>query len=292
MGLLISLPCSGAQSFEIPLWPGEPLLANDAVAEDPTLTVSLPDGGVSAAVVIFPGGGYWGLAMDHEGKQVAGWLNEMGLAAIIVRYRRGPGAQHPVPLLDAQRALRTVRLKADEWNIDPQRIGVLGFSAGGHLASCTGVFFDQGVPQADDPVERVSCRPDFMILVYPVISMTQDYMHRGSRNNLLGDPADETLAEKMSTDTQVTPQTPPTFLILTNEDRAVPAENSVYFYLALRKAGVAAEMHIFEKGEHGFGLAPADPILSGWTDLCRLWLDQHHFLAPRQKAKEVGSEGK
>jgi acetyl esterase/lipase len=187
LGLLISLPCWAAQPFEIPLWPEEPPLANNAVAEDPTLTVCLVDAGKAAAVVIFPGGGYWGLAMDHEGKQVANWLNEMGLAAIIVRYRRGPGTQHPVPLLDAQRALRSVRLKAVEWNIDPQRVGVLGFSAGGHLASCTGVFFDYGVTQADDPVERMSCRPDFMILVYPVISMTQDYMHRGSRNNLLGD---------------------------------------------------------------------------------------------------------
>jgi acetyl esterase/lipase len=202
----------------------------------------------------------------------------LGVAGIIVSYRRGPGAQHPVPLLDAQQAIRTVRARADEWKIDSGRVGVIGFSAGGHLASSTGVHFDLGLPNDADSIKRMSCRPDFMILVYPVISMTRDYMHRGSMLNLLGDPPDPQLAEKMSSELQVTAQAPPTFLVLTNEDTAVPAENSVYFYLALRQAGVPAEMHIFEKGAHGFGLAPLNPILSEWMELCRNWMRQRGIL--------------
>jgi acetyl esterase/lipase len=276
--LCVTQTVSALEPIVLPLWATTPPLGETAVAEDPQLTVYLPEKKTGAAVVIFPGGGYWGLAMDHEGRQVAQWLNELGVAGIIVSYRRGPGAQHPVPLLDAQHAIRTVRERADEWGIDPGRVGVIGFSAGGHLASSTGVFFDPGSADAADPIERMSCRPDFMILVYPVISMMRDYMHRGSMLNLLGDPPDPKLAEKMSTDLQVSPQTPPTFLVLTNEDTAVPAENSVYFYLALRKAGVPAEMHIFEKGAHGFGLAPLNPILSEWMGLCRNWMQQRGIL--------------
>lgn len=261
-----------------PLWPDGPPLGENSSAEDPVLAVYLPGQSCGAAVVIFPGGGYHGLAMDHEGRQIAEWLNNMGVAGIIVNYRRGKGAGHPVPLLDAQHAIRSVRFNAAQWNIDPQRIGVIGFSAGGHLASSTGVHFDDGDADAENPIKRQSCRPDFMILGYPVISMTQDYMHKGSRNNLIGKNPDEDLAKKMSSELQVTPNTPPTFLILSNQDKAVPAENSVYFYLALRKAGVPAEMHIFEKGPHGFGLAPFDPILSDWMDLCQQWLQQRGIL--------------
>ena len=267
-----------AEPLVFPLWPNGAPGGENAVADAPQLTVFLPDKKNAAAVVIFPGGGYWGLAMDHEGRQVAQWLNELGAAGIIVSYRRGPGAQHPVPLLDAQQAIRTVRARAEEWGIDPERVGVIGFSAGGHLASGTGVHFDLGLPDAADPIKRSSCRPDFMILVYPVITMTRDYMHRGSVINLLGDPPDPQLAEKMSSDLQVTPQTPPTFLVLTDEDRSVPAENGVSFYLALRRAGVPAEMHIFERGAHGFGLAPLNPILSQWPRLCRDWLLQRGIL--------------
>ncbi|MDZ7371574.1 MAG: alpha/beta hydrolase [candidate division KSB1 bacterium] len=281
IGLAILFLCGGAGFAEpivLPLWPNDAPGGEAAVAETPQLTVYLPTNPTGAAVVIFPGGGYWGLAMDHEGHQAAQWLNSLGAAGIIVSYRRGPDARHPVPLLDAQRAIRTVRARAKEWQIDPARIGVIGFSAGGHLASCTGVHFDLGDSANADPVQRISCRPDFMILVYPVISMTREYMHRGSMVNLLGDPPDPQLAIKMSTDQQVTPQTPPTFLILTNEDTVVPAENSVFFYLALRKAGVAAEMHIFERGPHGFGLAPLDPALSKWMELCRNWMMQRGIL--------------
>jgi len=267
-----------ADPIDLALWPGEAPLGESAVADDPRLAVYLPDQPNGAAVVIFPGGGYWALAMDHEGHQVAEWLNSFGVAGIITSYRRGSGAEHPVPLMDAQQAIRTVRHHAEEWNIDPNRVGVMGFSAGGHLASSTGVFFDQGDPQSPDPLKQISCRPDFMILVYPVITMTADYGHRGSRDNLLGKDADIEAAANMSTELHVTRETPPTFLMLTNEDTAVPAENSVYFYLALRKAGVPAEMHIFEKGRHGFGLAPLHTVLSDGMELCRQWMDQRGLL--------------
>ncbi|MBN1465580.1 alpha/beta hydrolase [candidate division KSB1 bacterium] len=264
-----------------PLWPEGPPLGENATAEDPQLTIYLPKDPTGAAVVIFPGGGYWGLAMDHEGHQVAQWLNSFGVAGIIVSYRRGPGAEHPVPLLDAQHAIRTVRHNADAWQIDPVRVGVLGFSAGGHLASSTGVHFDNGDAASSQPIKRQSCRPDFMVLVYPVISMTRDYMHAGSKRNLLGDDVADELAREMSSDLQVTAETPPTFLILTDEDTAVPAENSIYFYLALRRAGVPGEMHIFEKGQHGFGLGQLDHILSGWMGLCQKWMGQRGLLTPR-----------
>jgi acetyl esterase/lipase len=267
-----------AEPQVLPLWPDGPPLGENAKADDPEMTVYLPANPNGAAVVIYPGGGYWGLAMDHEGHQVAQWLNSFGVAGIIVSYRRGPGAEHPVPLMDAQHAIRTVRYKAKEWNIDPNRVGTLGFSAGGHLTSCTGVFFDLGDKNSDDPIKQQSCRPDFMVLVYPVISMTKDYMHKGSRKNLTGVDGDSELAKKMSTDLQVTKDTPPTFLILSDEDTAVPAENSVYFYLALRKAGVPAEMHIFEKGAHGFGLAQLDYIKSSWMGLCQRWMMQRGIL--------------
>ncbi len=267
-----------AEPQVLPLWPDDPPLGENAKADDPEMTIYLPPSPNGAAVVIFPGGGYWGLAMDHEGHQVAQWLNSFGVAGIIVNYRRGPGAQHPVPLMDAQHAIRTVRHNAAAWNIDPNRVGTLGFSAGGHLTSCTGVFFDLGDKDAEEPIEQQSCRPNFMVLVYPVISMTEEYMHKGSRNNLIGTDGDSELAQKMSTDLQVTADTPPTFLILSDEDKSVPAENSVHFYLALRKAGVPAEMHIFEKGAHGFGLAQLDYIKSSWMGLCQRWMMQRGIL--------------
>lgn len=269
-----------AEHFVEPLWPGGAPLAKNADVETPDLTIYLPDSAKAngAAVIIFPGGGYWNLAMDHEGHQVAQWLNSFGVAGIIVRYRRGPGCEHPVPLTDAKRALRTARFRANEWNIDPNRIGSLGFSAGGHLASTTGVHFDDGDAAADNPIERVSSRPDFVILVYPVISMTEEYTHKGSKRNLLGENPDSELAEKMSSELQVTAETPPTFLILSDEDKVVPAENSVAFYLALRDAGVPAEMHIFETGKHGFGLDPLNAIRSDWMDLCQQWMWQRGYL--------------
>jgi acetyl esterase/lipase len=240
------------------LWPnGAPGALGDADADKPSITVYLaPEEKASgAAVVVCPGGGYGVLAMDHEGRQIAEWLNARGIAAFVLRYRLGPRYHHPIELGDAQRAIRTVRARAAEFRVSPDRIGIWGFSAGGHLASTAGTHFDSGSQDSTDPVDRVSCRPDFMILCYPVVSFTTDYVHKGSRRNLLGDAPDPKLMELLSNEKQVTPQTPPTFLFLTDADTVVPSENSVLFYLALRKAGVPAEMHIYEKGNHGVGSA-------------------------------------
>jgi len=226
---------------------------------------------------VCPGGGYAHLAVDHEGRQIADWLNAHGVAAFVLKYRLGPRYHHPAQLQDAQRALRTVRSGAKDWGIAPGRIGIWGFSAGGHLASSAGTHFDNGDANAADPIDRVSSRPDFMILAYPVISFTTPYTHRGSLKNLLGESPDPKLAEYLSSETQVTSQTPPTFLFHTNADAGVPAENSVFVYLALRKAGVPAEMHIYEQGPHGAGLAQSDAVLRSWPDRLADWLKAHEW---------------
>lgn len=257
------------------LWPkGAPGALGDEERDKPTLSIYLPpaDKRTGTAVVVCPGGGYGALAVGHEGQQIADWLTARGVAAFVLKYRLGPRYHHPGPLQDAQRALRTVRARAKEWDVDPARIGIWGFSAGGHLASSAGTHFDDGKPDADDPVERVGCRPDFLILAYPVITMTKPYTHMGSRINLLGAEADPKLVELLSNETQVTSRTPPTFLFHTGTDRAVPPENSVLFYLALHKAGVPSEMHIYEKGPHGVGLAQRDPVLANWPERLEAWL--------------------
>jgi acetyl esterase/lipase len=260
------------------LWPeGAPGAKGTEDGDKPTLTIYLPpkEKATGTAVVICPGGGYGHLAMDHEGHQIARWLNSLGVAGFILKYRHrnsGAGYGHPAPLLDAQRAVSTVRSRAKEWNVSPDRIGILGFSAGGHLASTAGTHFHTGKPDAKDPIDRVSCRPDFMVLVYPVISMIEWYAHSGSRRNLLGNKPDEKLVENLSNERQVTPETPPTFLVHTYEDRGVPAENSIYFYLALRKAKVPAEMHLYQKGPHGFGLGQNYGAVSTWPQRCADWM--------------------
>jgi acetyl esterase/lipase len=270
------------------LWPdGAPGALGNEERDKPSLTIWLPpaEKANGAAVVICPGGGYGFLAVDHEGRQVAEWLNSLGVAAFMLKYRLAPAYHHPAMLQDAQRAIRTVRYWAQnpeskiqnlKSKIAPDRIGILGFSAGGHLASTEGTHFDSGKPDAKDPIERVSCRPDFMVLIYPVISLNTKYAHAGSRTNLLGKNPDPALVASLSNETQVTSQTPPTFLIHTSGDTGVPAENSVLFYLALRQAKVPAEMHIYEKGGHGFGMARdekrRDPILATWPDRCAAWM--------------------
>jgi acetyl esterase/lipase len=263
------------------LWSqGAPGALGDTDADRPALRIyPPPEGKVAAtAVVVCPGGGYGHLALDHEGSQIAKWLNSLGIAAFVLRYRLGPQYHHPIELGDAQRALRCVRSKAAEFRVAPDRIGIWGFSAGGHLASTAGTHFDQGNPDAADPIDRVSCRPDFMILAYPVISFVTEYAHKGSLTNLLGASPDPKLMESLSNERQVTPQTPPTFLFHTNEDKGVPAENSVMFYLALRKAGVPAEIHIYERGNHGVGLAPKDAILTTWSARLADWLKTRGLL--------------
>ena len=263
-----------AQKVEL-LWPnGAPGALGNQPEDQPTLTVYLPDSAkaIPTAVVVCPGGGYVELAMDKEGTQIAQWLNSLGIAAFVLKYRLGPRYHHPNEMLDGQRAVRFVRSHAADYNIAPNRIGIFGFSAGGHLASTVGTHFDSGNPQANDPIDRASCRPDFMVLAYPVISFTTPYTHKGSLHNLLGDNPDPKLVRLLSNELQVTSETPPTFLFSTDADTGVPCENSVLFFLALRKNHVPAEMHIFEPGPHGVGLAQTHAELSIWPTLLANWL--------------------
>lgn len=263
------------------LWSGDAPGAVGSEEKDiPKLVLYLdarrPAGDPQAAVpvvVVCPGGGYGGLAFDHEGHQIARWYNAHGIAAVIVDYRhRGKGYGHPAPLLDAQRAIRTVRAKAVDWKVNSAQVGVMGFSAGGHLASTAGTHFDAGRADADDPVDRFSCRPDFMILCYPVIAFDKSFTHRGSQRNLLGESPDPELVKSLSNETQVTAECPPAFLFHTQEDEPVPVENSLVFYEALCRAKVPAELHVYQKGPHGVGLAANLPATSSWPDRCLQWL--------------------
>ena len=267
----------------IPLWAdGAPGALGATPADTPILTPYLPPAGKAngTAVVIFPGGGYQHLSMEKEGSDVANWLAGAGVTTFVVRYRLGPSYHHPTMLGDAQRAIRIVRARAAEWNVDPRRLGVIGFSAGGHLASTAGTHFDAGSTSSADPIERVSSRPDFLLLIYPVITMRDSVTHGGSRLNLLGrEPAPE-LVRLLSNEMQVTPETPPTFLVHSTDDRTVPVQNSLLFYDALKRNGVQAEMHVFEYGGHGFGLAPKDPVLAAWTTICESWMRRHGWLNP------------
>jgi len=224
------------------------------------------------AVIVAPGGSYRGVAINYEGKPAQEFLNRLGVAVFVLNYRVGPRYHHPVELGDAQRAIRLVRARAAQWGIDPARVGVMGFSAGGHLMSTASTHFDAGLRNAADSVDRMSSRPDFAILVYPVITMTQPWLHPLSRTNLLGEKPDSALMRSLSNDVMVTAQTPPTFLFHTSGDTLVPPENSVMYYLALRKAGVKAELHVFQNGPHGTALGGDDPALRAWPPLLATWL--------------------
>jgi len=274
-----------AEPQTIALWEsGAPGAIGHDDTDKPTLTIypALHPGATRTAVIIFPGGAYAMLASNHEGRQVANWFNALNVTAFVVKYRLGPRYHHPIELEDAQRAIRLVRSRAAEFEISPDRIGILGFSAGGHLASTAGTHFDDGNATAGDPIDRVSCRPDFMILAYPVISFVAPYSHRGSATNLLGVNPDPKLLAELSNELQVTAQTPPTFLFSTDADTTVPSENSVAFYLALRKAGVPAEMQTFEKRPHCLGLDLDDPVISAWPTLLANWMRSRGLLqAPK-----------
>jgi acetyl esterase/lipase len=281
--ILIYLPMlAGMLLAQVPNMPKADLLWTDGAPgaqgtqdeDKPTLAPYIvPQGrGTGTAVIVCPGGGYEHLSMDKEGDQIARWLNSIGVTAFVLKYRLGPKYRHPVELGDAQRAIRTVRSKAVEYRVSPDRVGIMGFSAGGHLASTAGTHFDAGKADATDPIDRLSSRPDFLVLVYAVISFKPPYVHRGSLRALLGDQPDPKLVENLSNELQVTAQTPPTFLFHTSGDTTVPAENSALFYLALRKAGVPAEMHIYERGPHGVGLAQTDEALSTWPGRLADWL--------------------
>ena len=270
-------------------------LANDIAAEEPAATLLWPEGAPGAkgetdadkpalffhaapketangaCVLICPGGGYGALMMSYEGHDVARWFNSIGVSAAVLRSRLGPAYHHPAPMLDVQRAMRHLRAKAGEYGIDAKRIGVMGFSAGGHLAGTAAVHFDSGKPDAEDVVDKMSSRPDFAVLVYPVISMMDPTTHSGSRANLLGANPSPELMEKMSLEKQVTKETPPTFLLHTGEDTVVPAENSVGFYSAMRKAGAPAELHVYRAGQHGVGLDRNEATKS-WPGLLVDWM--------------------
>lgn len=224
-----------------------------------------------AAVVICPGGGYSIEAMDHEGYDMAKWLADRGVAGVVLKYRL-PYGHDQIPSEDARRAIRIVRSNAEEWGINPGKIGIAGSSAGGHLASTAGTRFDSGLKDSKDPLEWVSCRPDFMLLLYPVITFKESFGHMGSRKNLIGDGNDWKMVEKYSNELHVTDETPPTFLVLADDDKSVPPRNSIEFYLALKQNNVPAEMHIFRQGGHGFGMNKNNLPVEKWPNLFYDWL--------------------
>lgn len=275
------------------LWPDTIPFSNGTVGEeeftdqghvrniqDPTITIYLPEKekATGAAVVICPGGGYWLLAIKHEGHDIAKWFNEFGVAGIVVKNRL-PTSQNitepsEVAMTDAMRAVRMARYYADEWGIEKDKIGIMGFSAGGHLASTVGTHYDLGVADSEDPIQKISSRPDFMILMYPVISMTDaTIMHLGSMRNLVGENAPKEQMIRFSNEMQVTKDTPPTFLVHSTDDGGVPVANSVRFYQALVDHGVNAELHIYNSGGHGFGLGRKDGTSHNhWPDACKAWM--------------------
>ena len=278
----------------IPLWPegvpGAIAGAGPEGVEDgrvrnvhvPTLT-AYPSPSASrtgTAVIVCPGGGYRRLAVEHEGKDVAAWLNSLGVSAFVLKYRLQEYG-HPAPLRDVLRAVRLLRSRASAWGIDPQRIGVLGFSAGGHLASSAGTLFDAPEGRTGAELDSVSARPDFLVLVYPVITLVDSSAHSGSRESLLGKSPAPGLAEALSTHLRVTSATPPAFLVHGGTDTAVPADNSVLFYSALRRAGVPAEMHLYQEGPHGIGLKPGFGPMSQWADRCAEWMKARGLLQAR-----------
>ena len=247
--------------------------------QNPDIAVYLPSKRFAngQAVVICPGGGYWVLAYDLEGTEIAKYLNTIGVAGIVLKYRLPTygncAVPYKAPLMDAQRAMRLVRQNAEKWNINPGKIGVMGFSAGGHLASTLGTHFDYGNKTDNDSVERQSCRPDFMILMYPVISFTDPSVHKGSSEALLGKNPEKALLINFSNELQVKSDTPPAFICQADDDSGVPTENSLLMYRALKEKKIPAELHILSEGEHGFGLAVNNEHVNSWTNSLRLWLN-------------------
>ncbi len=275
-----------AQDFKLKVWPNgapdsngitqpEELFDGKRVrnVSEAEIYVYLPKIGINtgAALVICPGGGYGMEAMDHEGYDMAEWLVKQGVAGIVLKYRL-PNGHDQIPLEDAQRTLRLVHQKASEWGINPAKIGIAGSSAGGHLASAAGTKFDTGKPESSDPLEKYSCRPDFMLLLYPVITFDEQFGHMGTRTNLIGPGNKWELVEKYSNELHVTAQTPPTFLILSDDDTAVPPRNSIEFYMALKKFNIPAEMHIFRDGGHGFGMNKLNKPVDQWPNLFAQWM--------------------
>jgi acetyl esterase/lipase len=285
LGALCALLTTGAAEASaqtrLPLWPeGAPGAVADSAADRPTLTryAPPPSQASGAAVVIFPGGGYRHLAVEKEGTWVAEWLAALGVTAVVVEYRLGPRYRHPAMLDDAQRAVRTVRANAEAWGIDPDRVALIGFSAGGHLAATVATEAGAARPGHPDPVERQSAAADLLLLLYPVVSLRDPWAHAGSRRYLLGDAPPPGPVAAFSNEARVTGAVPPTFVVSSTDDAVVPVENSLLFYGALRAAGVPAELHLFETAPHGFGPRPADPAVALWTRLAEEWLRRHGWL--------------
>ena len=277
-----------AEPTKVRLWPdGAPGAKGNEDKDQPFINVwaAAKDKANGAAFVVCPGGGYGGLAADHEGVQVAKWFNGIGVSAFVLHYRLGSQGYHfPTQLIDVQRAIRHVRANAQQYGIDPNRIGIIGFSAGGHLTSMAATMFDEKpAGMTNEAIDQVSARPDVAAPTYPVISMIEDYGHKGSRKNLLGPNDNDELAKHVSTETRVTANTPPTFIFQTDEDTVVPAENAVAFYLACRKNKVPAELHIYHPGPHGVGLFLGDPVLGTWSTHLRDWLRNQGFLKPMKR---------
>lgn len=279
-------PAAGqAEPQPMALWKNHAPLGNGQFEPaDAKITVHRPTQGNGAAVVICPGGGYGGLVTGAEGHGIAKWLNRYGIVGVVLEYRL-PAGRSFVPLLDAQRALRTVRSNARQLGVDPSRIGIIGFSAGGHLAATAGTHFDEGDPAAADAIERVSCRPDFVILVYPVVTMGEK-THQGSRNNLLGKSPSPALVELFSNEKQVTPRTPPTFLAHALDDKAVPSENSKSLYEALQAAKIPSQYVELPSGGHGLN-GYKGPMWDAWQSQSMAWLAQLKLI-PAETALNPG----
>ena len=296
---LLSLVCGvgslavGAEAVIIPLWPegvpgrlpdgGEEHMENGRVSNvrEPTMTYFSPASPNGAAVIICPGGGYDHLTIIREGEAVAARLNALGISAFVLRYRLKEYG-HPAPLQDVLRAVRLVRSRAAEFGVDSDRIGILGFSAGGHLAATAATLFDDPEGRTGAALDTVCARPDFAVLIYPVITMEDPPGHAGSRQNLLGDNRDPALLRRLSPTLQVTARTPPAFLVHTAEDSSVPLENSLAFYAALRQAGVPAEIHLYPSGAHGFGLDGGLGTTSLWFDRLEDWMAMNGLLEKAQ----------
>lgn len=290
-----ALAAAPAADSTFPLWPdGVPNAKPDLGPEidddgrisrvsEPTLTyfppaVDRPNG---TAVVICPGGGYGIVSYRREGEQYANWLSTLGVASFVLKYRMTEFG-HPAPLQDVLRAVRLVRARAAEWGVDARRIGVMGSSAGGHLAASAGTLFDHPSGRTDDALAAVSARPDFLILMYPVITLYDPVAHAGSRRALIGENPPDELMQLLSLERQVTTATPPTLLIHTQEDQAVPVENSILFFQALTRAKVPAEMYLFERGSHGMGMRDGLGTASDWPDRAEEWLRARGLLKPAQ----------
>lgn len=291
--MLAALLLREPQAQVQPLWPaGAPGALGDTPADQPRLHVFLPPmyNNSRAGVIICPGGGYNILTMDYEGEAVARWFNTIGVAAFVLEYRHRPNYQHPTPMQDGLRAVRYVRYHARQFSVEPSLIGIMGFSAGGHLASTVSTHFTDAQLNAADPVDAVSSRPDFTVLGYPIVSLEQPVTHEGTARNLLGAQDTPELRHALSNQYFVNAQTPPAFLFHTQEDEAVPVENSILYYRALAAAKVPAELHLYEKGLHGAGLAdgkmraPSVPTLATWPELLMRWMAGRGYLGRPQPA--------